>query len=257
MSSGLVDLVGGLLGFVLTLAVFSYVLGDNPVYRMAVHLLVGLAVGYTVVLALDGVLLPWLGDLVTMARLATSQAADPAQQSDLNAYVFDQAVMLIPPVVLGLLLLLKLNGSTAFVGNVSMALLVGVGAGVAVGGAVLGTLLPQVYATVFYEGSSANLLGRNPNVINSLFNGVVIVMGTVLSLLAFFYGPSPIYIFQPNLAQNAPVNIVVQVLRVAGRAVVVFTLAALYAAALSTSLTLLADRLLFLWTTVLNLVGGG
>ena len=50
--------------------------------------------------------------------------------------------------VLGVLLLMKLSPRTARLGNVTIAFLVGVGAAVAVGGAVMGTLIPQTRAAI-------------------------------------------------------------------------------------------------------------
>ena len=37
----LLDLVGAILGFVLTIFVFSYIVGDNVLFRIAAHLFVG------------------------------------------------------------------------------------------------------------------------------------------------------------------------------------------------------------------------
>ncbi len=42
------DLIGLIAGTLLTLLVLSYILGDNPLYRLALHLLVGATVGYGV-----------------------------------------------------------------------------------------------------------------------------------------------------------------------------------------------------------------
>jgi len=46
---------------VLTLLVFSYVLGDNVLYRIAVHVLVGAAAAYIAIVATEGVLYPGSG----------------------------------------------------------------------------------------------------------------------------------------------------------------------------------------------------
>ena len=43
---------------ILTLMVYSYLLGDNFLYRMAEHLFVGVAVAYAVVIAYHSVLVP-------------------------------------------------------------------------------------------------------------------------------------------------------------------------------------------------------
>ena len=46
--------------FVLTLMAFSYLLGDNPIFRLAEHLFVGTAAGYAVVVAYHNILRPKL-----------------------------------------------------------------------------------------------------------------------------------------------------------------------------------------------------
>ena len=47
-------------GFVLTLMIFSYVLGDNFLYRIAVYVFVGLAAGFITIVTVESVILPWL-----------------------------------------------------------------------------------------------------------------------------------------------------------------------------------------------------
>ena len=43
------EFIGLIVGFILTLLVFSYLLGDNPLYRIAIHLLVGTSAAYAAV----------------------------------------------------------------------------------------------------------------------------------------------------------------------------------------------------------------
>lgn len=52
--------VGIALGFALSLMIYSYLLGDNPLYRLAVHVLVGVGLGYASVVAIYTVLIPQL-----------------------------------------------------------------------------------------------------------------------------------------------------------------------------------------------------
>ena len=40
------DLIGASLGFFFTLALLSYLIGDNPLYRIALHVFIGVSVGY-------------------------------------------------------------------------------------------------------------------------------------------------------------------------------------------------------------------
>ena len=152
------------IAFVLTLVVYSYLfLGDTFLYRMAEHLFVGSMVGYAVVLAWHHVLWPRL-----FAPLLKAPVGN---------------VGLLVPLILGLLLLTK--GSTRFssLGNVSMAFLFGVGAAVAMGGALFGSLAPQIGAT---------MVSLNPGDfleygLEHAIDNFIIVVGTLSTLLYFYF----------------------------------------------------------------------
>lgn len=60
MSADTLNVVAGVVSLALTLMVLSYLLGDNPLYRLAVHILVGTTAGYITVVAFESVILPWL-----------------------------------------------------------------------------------------------------------------------------------------------------------------------------------------------------
>ena len=116
---------GTLIAAILTFMVWSYLLGDNPAFRIAEHLFVGTAVGYAVVVSWFNVVQPALFGAV-------------APRSPVLAAV---------PLFLCLLLMAKLHPAWSGIGNISVAFLLGVGAALAVGGALFGTLWPQVSAT--------------------------------------------------------------------------------------------------------------
>jgi len=150
-----------ILGAVLTFAVLSYLIGDNAVYRLAMHILVGVGAAYAVGVAIGQVLAPRM--LVPLAQ--------PAEG--------------IGPLVFGLFgllgcvfLLAKIFPRTAWLGNVAVGTMLGVGAGVAVGGALFGTLLPQTSA-------AAGSLG--PREAGGIVIGLLLLASTVTTLLAFTY----------------------------------------------------------------------
>lgn len=113
-----------IIGFLLTLLIFSYLWRDNPAYRLAVHLLVGVSAGYAVVVVFRDFLWP----VYTSMRTDNSNA------------------LWLVPVFFATLLLFKLAPRLAPLGSSGMALLVGVGGAVALVGAISGTLLPQIFA---------------------------------------------------------------------------------------------------------------
>ena len=153
----MMDLIGVWVGAILTLLVFSYLLGDTPLFRIAQALFVGVAVGYGATVAIFLVLLPNLVD-----PLLTNTAHNWP---------------LFIPLGLGLLLFTKLRTSWAPVGNLSIAFLFGVGGALAIGGALGGTLLPQLSATIVSLSPAQGL--------DTVVNNLLLVFGTIGAFLSF------------------------------------------------------------------------
>lgn len=119
------DVIGLSAGFVLTLFIYSYLLGDNALYRIAVHIMVGVTAGYAAVVALQEIFIP------LFQQLAANLTA-PA-----NA-------LWVIPLALALLLLLTWVRPVAWMADGAVGALVGVGAAVGLVGVITGTLLPQI-----------------------------------------------------------------------------------------------------------------
>ncbi len=151
------DLIGVWVGALLTLLVFSYLLGDTPLFRIAQALFVGVAVGYGATVAIYLVLFPNL--------------IDPLLTNTTSNWP------LFIPLVLGLLLFTKLRTSWAPLGNLSIAFLFGVGGALAIGGALGGTLLPQLGATVVSLAPAQGLA--------TIVNNLLLVFGTIGAFLSF------------------------------------------------------------------------
>lgn len=147
--------VGTFLAFVITLMVLSYVFGDNPLYRLASYLFVGSSAGYIAAVLVKDVILTRLSS-VTAGGIATNEIT-----------------LLGVLAILTILLLGKLNPAFAFIGNLPVAMIVGVGTAVSVAGALFGTLLPNVMGL----GAGATA-GQIPVVMLSLF-------GTIATLMYF------------------------------------------------------------------------
>ena len=52
------DLITGIVAFLFTLFIFSYLIGDNPLFRLAVYIFVGVSAGYVAAVAYRQVLWP-------------------------------------------------------------------------------------------------------------------------------------------------------------------------------------------------------
>lgn len=200
--------IGLIIGFLLTLMVFSYVLGDNLLYRLAVYVFVGLVAGYTTVITVESVLIPWFS--------STLNSADPALIG-----------LGLLPLIIGFLLLLKSSTRLGRLGNLGIGLLIGIGSAVAIVGALTGTLIPLAIDTSTIRLDEAA---------NSLF----IFIGVVASLIYFQY------IARRDPSGQVKRVLPVQLLSVIGEGVIVITLGAIYAAAIITSLTIFSERMGFL-----------
>ena len=81
------ELAGLIIGLILTLLIYSYIWGDNPLYRLAIHMLVGVSAAYAAVILVTQIFVPIYRELLTPSG------------SDLLTWII--------PMGLGLLLLLK------------------------------------------------------------------------------------------------------------------------------------------------------
>lgn len=225
------DTIGTLVGLILTLFVFSYLLGDNLLYRLAEHLFVGVAVGYAVVVAFHNVLGPKL-----LTPLVT--ALGEGNWGGVMLYVISLA--------LGLFLLLKPIRGLSWLGNLSLAVLLGVGAALAIGGALLGTLLPQMDATA----DMTVMIDRyGPGL--GLFSGIVALVGTIGVLLHFYYGAGQ----EGRLAQVR--NTLVRVWGGLGRWFVIVAFAAILATTFMARLSFLTGRVQQILDSVAGLLARG
>jgi hypothetical protein len=151
--------VVSIIAIVLTIMVLSRIAGDNPLFRLAQYLFVGVSLGLAFVVAFHQVLRP---------------AAQTIARSSEGAVIYGI------PLALGLLLLPRITRRQEYswLANIPLALIFGVGAALALGGAIIGTLVPQILDT-----SSRPLDGAIPEIVGT----VVLALGTVLTLATFYF----------------------------------------------------------------------
>ena len=209
-----IEVISALAGLILTLMVFSYLIGDNPAFRFAIYLYIGVASGYAATVIWHYVLVPKLF----------------SQLGNIN-----QLILLIVPLILSISLLAKLSPRISWLGNFAMAVLVGVGAAAAVGGALVGTLLPQAQAAM--NAFDLSSTGGNPNPIAKLFEGTVMLLGTVLTLASFQFtvGRAPDGTPKRNLIFEGIARV--------GRLFIAITLGVLFAGVYVAALTAMIERL--------------
>lgn len=225
MTPETLDLIAGWASLVLTLLVFSYLLGDNFLYRIAVHILVGVAAGYVMIVAVESVLIPWFDDTL----LAESEGRSAATMTAIR-------VLGASPLALGALLLFKASPRLAPVGNLGLAVIIGVGLAVSLVGALSGTIIPLARDT----GESIN---------DSTVDGIVIIVGVITTLLYFQY-----LAVERGGKIRRPSGF--RIVGTIGQAFVTVTLGLLYAGAIITSLSVFSDVIRQQLEFILDKVGG-
>ncbi|MCY4147635.1 MAG: hypothetical protein OXE95_10635 [Chloroflexi bacterium] len=211
-----------LISFALTLMVFSYLLGDLPLirhlYRIAAYIFIGMSAAFTLIVGYESLLLPFWQEAQdpAISWTALGSQADPV--------IFGAALLFAA------LLLLKPVARLGWLSNSVLAAVVAIGAAVGVLGALRGTLLPLLEATVRLPALDAD--------IGSLLESLLVLLGTLMALFSFHYQVNP-----SGGARYAPGK----VFRTIGKALIVTALGAIYASTILSSLTILTERIAFLF----------
>jgi hypothetical protein len=204
-----------IVGFLLTLMVFSYLISDNPLFRIAVYLFIGVSSGYAATVIVNYVLIPRFSSL---------------QPNDIN-----QLILAIIPLLFGATLLAKLSPRISWIGNFAMAVLVGVGAAVAIGGALLGTLMPQLGAAI--NAFDVRSAGGGLQAASKLIQGVVMLGGTVFTLASFHFTAGRASDGNPRR------NPIIEGIAWVGRLFIAITLGVVFAGVYMSALTAMIERL--------------
>ena len=160
----------------LTLCIFSFLYKDNPFYKFAEHLFVGVSAGYYIVLNFWTVVMPNMWDPLT--RGLAGHGVNAARDGFLSAELGDYRGYMLIPGLLGLLLFTHFFGRIGWLSRWPLAVIIGVYAGIKTTGFAQGDFVAQVQGSLqpLWTGSAATSL-----------NAVIFTVGLITSLLFFFY----------------------------------------------------------------------
>ena len=164
------------IGALLTLCIFSFLYRDNPFYKFAEHLFVGVSAGYFIILRFWTVIVANLWDPLRQSFSGHGVNADrvgmfAAEQGDYRGW-------LLVPGIMGLLLFTRLHGKSSWISRWALALIIGVFAGIKTTGFAQSDLVAQVQGSLqpLWTG---DLWGS--------VNAVLFTVGILSSLLYFYY----------------------------------------------------------------------
>ncbi|MCK4224164.1 MAG: hypothetical protein KAX39_03220 [candidate division Zixibacteria bacterium] len=150
------ETIGIWLGAFLTLCIFSFLYKDNPFYKLAEHLFVGISAGYWATLEYHNVFRPNLWDPLTQ----------------------EGRLLLLVPFAFGIMLFSRFTKKFSWLSRWPMALIIGIYAGITIVGYGSGDLILQIHA---------NLLPLwTDNWLTSL-NNILLTVGVITGLIYFFF----------------------------------------------------------------------
>ena len=147
------NIIGTWIAAGLTIAIFSFLYKDNPLYKFAEHLYVGVSAGF-------GVIYVWAFDLKPML---------------IDRFISEHGIerwILLIPAILGILMFSRWIGKFGYLSRLPISFTVGIGAGLGITASVQGFLLPQIQGTLLPL---------------TTINNILIVVGVITTILYFYF----------------------------------------------------------------------
>ena len=156
------EIIGVWVLVIMTLSILSYLYGDNPFYKAAEHIFVGVSAGYVFAIVWWDQVWPNL-----FGRLFPKYVD--------AGFEFD--IIYIVPLILGLFMLCRLIPSLSWLARISIAYIVGMGAGLKFYVSLNSNVLMQV------KNSAIDFSGTG----GEIFNQIIILIGVICGLVYFFF----------------------------------------------------------------------
>jgi hypothetical protein len=157
-----IEMIGVWFAVLLTLSIFSYLYGDNPFYKSAEHIFVGVSAGYIFAITFWDTIWPNL-----FGRLFPSYVQ--------AGFKFD--IIYIIPLLLGIFMLLRLSKKYSWLSRISIAYIVGMAAGLKFYVFLNSNLIIQI---------KSSMLDFNTDIIG-IINQIIILIGVISGLVYFFF----------------------------------------------------------------------
>ena len=167
------ELIGLWVAALLTLAIYSFLYGDNPIYKFSEHIFVGVSAAYGAAIVYHQALIPKLVQPLSEGLI------QPLLASDVSAIVWTKATLLIPG-ILGLLIFGRFFRGYQWLSRWPIAFVMGLGAGLSIPRSIQSLVLKQMHGTMQPVWPLTN----------GGFDNLLLVVG-VICTLAYFYFSLP------------------------------------------------------------------
>ena len=223
-----VELIWMLVSFLLTLLVFSYLFGDNVLFRLATYVFVGVTAGYVTTIIIYQVIWPRI--VLPLVNGTTNER-----------------ILAAIPLLLGVLLLSKLFPRLSPIGSIPVGYLVGIGAALAIGGAVMGTVFGQVKGTIsLFDFQSQTSQSISPLI--RMVESILILIGTLSTLIFFHFSTRNQR--SPDVKRAKWIEVISKI----GQVFIAITFGALFAGVYLAAIAALVDRLDFIKEVLVKII---
>ena len=199
------ELIGAWVAVFLTLAIFSFLYKDNPFYKFAEHAFIGVSAGYGLSVGFWTIIQPNL-----LGRLwPAKQYSDSSlwyDFYDLLSSIFpsiyptggidkghNMDLTYLIPLILGMMMILSIFKRFNWMARWGIAYTVAIAAGLRAYGFLNSYILNQVKATILPLANTGNPIFHISD--PSLFNNLIVLIGTVTGLLYFFFSKEQTGVF--------------------------------------------------------------
>ncbi|MDP8237670.1 MAG: hypothetical protein P9X24_01145 [Candidatus Hatepunaea meridiana] len=173
--------VGGLL----TLMIFSFLYKDNPFYKFAEHLFVGVSAAYWMVVGFWTTLIPNLIGFLyppSVGWFSSNPAEAQNVMNSLNEQTWYWQYGRIVPLIFGLMLLTRLLPKVSWMSRWPMALIIGYAAGTNLTRYLQSDFIAQIKATLI---PLIVIVDGKFSLLDTISN--IVIVGGVLSALVYFF----------------------------------------------------------------------
>ena len=160
----MLEQIGIWVAALLTLCIYSFLYKDNPFYKFAEHLFVGISAGYGIVLTYYDGFIPYV------------------YQPLKNAYGGQYAeFVVIIPLIIGILFFTRFIPRYSWLVRYPIVFLLGIGMGIAIPSILQGYIFEQMYGTLSPFGTFSQKGAFD------IFSAVLMLIGVVCTLTYFFF----------------------------------------------------------------------
>ncbi len=172
------------IGAMITLMIFSFLYRDNPLYKFAEHLFVGVSAAYWMVVGIHTTILPNLIGNLTPDLIKGVVPGVANNKVQLHYLI---------PLVFGLLLLTRLIPKISAYSRWAMALVIGYAAGTNLTRYFQSDLLSQISSSI----RPIVVVSDGRLQIGDTISGMILVLGTLCGLIYFFFSAEHKGVFKP------------------------------------------------------------